>query len=90
MICNLLCIKSNKQDINCPNYIRRNLFHLNQPRLPNLYLRQSFLFPITLAGIPTAMLIGGMSLVTTLQVPITLPRPIVTPGKTVTLEAIHT
>ena len=33
-------------------------------------------------GLPTAKLLGGISLVTTLPAPMTLPSPIVTPGIT--------
>jgi len=40
---------------------------------------------ITLHGLPTAKLFGGMSFVTTLPAPITLFAPIVTPGRMIAL-----
>jgi len=42
---------------------------------------------ITLHGLPTARLCGGIFFVTTLPAPITLPSPIVTPPQTTTLAA---
>lgn len=47
-------------------------------------------FFITLHGLPTAIEYGGIDLVTTEPAPIIDPRPIVTPGITVTLIPIQT
>ncbi len=41
-------------------------------------------------GFPTARTPGGNERVTTLPAPITVPSPMVTPGRTVTFEASHT
>ena len=41
-------------------------------------------------GLPTATTPSGISLVTTLPAPITLPFPIVTPPQTVEFAPIHT
>ncbi|KAI1331243.1 hypothetical protein F5Y16DRAFT_297053 [Xylariaceae sp. FL0255] len=38
----------------------------------------------TLAGLPTATMSGGIDLVTTLPAPIVHPRPMITPGRTMT------
>src|SRR5882672_6699208 len=45
---------------------------------------------MTVAGTPPAMLMGGISFVTTAPAATTLPFPILTPGKMVTRDAIHT
>src|SRR6266496_290278 len=56
-------------------------------------LRSSFvlsLYPIILAGTPTAMLYAGIELVTTAPAPTTAPLPMTTPSKIVALEPIQT
>ena len=50
----------------------------------------NYIFFITLHGIPTAILLDGISLFTTLPAPITTLSPIFTPGSTITFPPIHT
>lgn len=57
-------------------------------RAPSPYLNHSL--RITLQGLPTAKLFGGISFVTTLPAPITLSSPIVTPGKIIAPVQIQT
>ena len=55
-----------------------------------LILSFSVIFLITLQGFPTAITFSGISLVTTLPAPITLPLPIVTPPQTTVFAPIQT
>ncbi len=55
-----------------------------------LSLSLSVIFRKTLHGVPTAITFSGISPVTTLPAPITLPFPICTPARIVEFAPIHT